>query len=245
MNLPKALSEAGRALLDLLIPPRCHICHVPVYEAENLHICKECYTKLPFITSAVCTVCGIPFAGAGGDHPCGSCIKEPPSYSAARAALRYDLACRDLIHAYKYSGKYSLRRPLGLLTADALADFASNSRAELLLPVPLHKKRLRERGFNQALLIAEVLSLQWNIPLLRQGLARTRWTQPQIELDRKERLNNLKGAFTVTDTTAISGRRVMLVDDVFTTGSTLVECSKTIKHAGAAEIFAVTIAHAP
>ncbi len=235
----------GSALLDLLLPPRCHICRTVIDRSGALHICNDCYSRLPFISSPVCSICGVPFSGVGNDHPCGSCLTDPPHYSAARAALAYEGSCRDLIHAFKYSGRSHLRRPLGLLTAQQLAFYAAQCAPDILLPVPLHKKRLRMRGFNQAVLLGEVLSSAWHIPLLRQALIRTRWTTPQVELDRNNRLHNLKGAFSVTNPAAIAGKRVLLVDDVVTTGSTLRECAGTLLKAGAADVFAVSVAHAP
>lgn len=235
----------GSALLDLLLPLRCHICRTVIENSGPLHICPDCHGKLPFISSPVCNVCGVPFYGAGDDHPCGRCLSDPPHYNSARAALCYDGACRELIHAFKYTGKSHLRRPLGLLTAQALADYAAQCAADLILPAPLHKKRLRMRGFNQALLLAEVLSDEWHIPLLRQALIRNRWTTPQMELDRNDRLHNLHGAFSVSDVAAIAGKRALLVDDVVTTGSTLQECARTLKKAGATAVFAVSVAHAP
>jgi ComF family protein len=133
---------------------------------------------------------------------------------------------------------------LGLLTARLLSSFAASQHPDLLIPVPLHSSRLRSRGFNQAVLLGEVLSRQWHIPLLRQGLKRTRATTPQMELNRTERLTNLRGAFVVTDTAALANRSIMLVDDVFTTGSTLAECAQVLRQAGCLQVSAVTIAHA-
>ncbi len=232
------------ALLDIALPPRCHICHKPVQGEISLHICNECYNSLPVINSPLCTVCGMPFEGEGVDHTCSRCITSPPPYSAARAALRYEGSCKELIHAYKYLYKSHLRRPLALLTAEILHSFVSEQRPELLIPVPLHKSRLRSRGFNQSLLIAETLSRNWQIPLLRQGLIRTRRTTPQVELTRAERLTNLKGAFAVKDTESVTGKHIMLVDDVFTTGATLSACAEALLKAGCSRISAVTVAHA-
>ncbi len=237
--------KLGLGLLDLLLPPRCHICRKAVTSESPLHICSDCHAALPFICPPACTVCGIPMDGAGDDHPCGRCIATPPPYRAARAALRYEGACRDLIHAFKYQYKSHLRRPLGLLMAYNLKPFVESQRPELLVPVPLHVSRLRQRGFNQAVLLGEILSEQWQIPLLRQGLQRTRPTTPQVALTRDQRICNLLDAFQTADAEAVHQRRVMLVDDVFTTGSTLRECSRVLLQAGCLEVSAVTIAHAP
>jgi len=239
------LNNLALALLGLALPPRCHVCRQIIPEAGVLHICPDCYADLPFLKSPVCSVCGIPMAGVGDDHPCGSCIIKHPPYSVARAALRYEGACRTLIHAFKYQYKSHLRRPLGLLTAQILASFAADLKPELLVPTPLHISRLRSRGFNQSVLLAEVLARQWGIPLLRQGLVRIRPTVPQMELNREQRLRNLRGAFSVKDASLVANRRIMLVDDVFTTGSTLAECARALLQAGCSDVCAVTVAHAP
>ena len=234
----------GAAVLDLLLPPRCHICRTTITGIGPLHLCADCQARLPGINAPVCTVCGIPFDGAGTDHPCGRCMAAPPPYAAARAAFRFEGSCRDLIHAFKYTHKSHLRRPLGLLMARALQPFVDEFQPELLLPVPLHRSRLRQRGFNQAVLLGEILAQQWQLPLLRQGLVRIRPTTPQVELTHDQRMTNLQGAFTVRDASTLAGRRIMLVDDVFTTGSTLSECAKVLRQAGAGDVIAATIAHA-
>lgn len=241
----RPFGNIGAGLLDLLLPPRCHICRTVLHDPGLLHICATCYADLPVIGSPLCSICGIPFDGSGDDHPCGSCLASPPPYQAARAALRYEGACRDLLHAFKYQQRSHLRRPLGLLTAELLTPFAMAWQPDLLIPVPLHRKRLQKRGFNQAVLLAELLSRQWQVPLLRQGLARTRLTIPQVELDRAQRCTNLKGVFAVPYPAAVNGKRVMLIDDVFTTGSTLAESARTLLAAGCSSVTAVTVAHAP
>lgn len=233
------------ALLDIFLPPRCHICRALIPGSGALHICDSCYAGLPIISPPFCSICGIPLQGAGESHPCGRCITALPPYLAARAALRYEGACRDLIHAFKYRDKSHLRRPLGLLTAQFLSDFYRAHRPDLLVPVPLHRSRLRSRGFNQSVLLAELLAKQWQIPLQRQLLQRTRATTPQMELSRAERLTNLQGAFKVHDSSLVADRRIMLVDDVFTTGSTLAVCASALLQAGCREVTAVTVAHAP
>ena len=244
-QLVDVIQTLGRALQDLLLPPRCPVCHELVTGTNQLHICADCLDALPRVASPVCSICGIPFDGAGTDHPCSRCLQTPPPYAAARAALRYEGACRDLIHRFKYEYKSYLRRPLGLLTAHLLADFATQQQPDLLVPVPLHVSRLRHRGFNQAVLLGEVLSRQWQIPLLRQGLKRTRPTTPQIELTLEQRIHNLHNAFSVTDSSVIRDRRIMLVDDVFTTGSTLAASALALRQAGCHSVSAVTVAHAP
>jgi ComF family protein len=134
---------------------------------------------------------------------------------------------------------------LALLTAELLAPFAVACRVDLLAPVPLHPGRLRTRGFNQALLLAELLSATWQLPLQRQPLRRVRGTTPQTELSSDQRALNLLNAFSVPDSASIRDKRIMLVDDVFTTGATLAECSRSLLKAGASAVCCVTVARAP
>lgn len=233
-----------QALLDFLFPPLCHVCRTFIPEAGKLHICQSCREEMPEVAHPLCIVCGIPFVGAGTDHFCGGCLKHPPGFDAARAALIYEGHGRRLIHAFKYSHKIHLRRPLGLLTAQSLAGFVAARGPDLIVPVPLHVKRLRERGFNQAVLLGEVLAQVWRIPLHRQAMGRIRWTEPQINLTAEQRRDNVKGAFAVRDSAAVAGKRVLLVDDVFTTGSTVEECAKMLKKSGAGHVTVVTVARA-
>lgn len=241
----RLFNRLANALLDLALPPRCHLCRSFIPAAGPVHLCNDCRDSLPVLSSPCCSSCGRPFDGAGDDHPCGACLHHPPPWEAARAALLHEGGCRDLIHAFKYRHRFHLRRSLALLTAERLSGFAAASRADLLAPVPLHPRRLRQRGFNQSLLLAEVLGSLWQLPLQRQLLQRTRYTTSQTELTAEQRAANLRNAFVAADTAAIDGKRVLLVDDVFTTGATLAECSRCLLQAGAAAVCCVTVARAP
>jgi len=232
------------ALLDFLFPPLCHVCKKFIADAGTLHICSSCREQMLAPAHPLCTVCGIPFDGAGDDHCCSSCLKNPPSFDAARAAIIHDGPGRNLIHAFKYNAKTHLRRPLALLAVENVTDFVAVRRPDLIIPVPLHVKRLRSRGFNQAVLLGEMLAREWGIPLQRRAMKRVRWTEPQINLTADQRRENVKGAFTVADVALVAGKRVLLVDDVITTGSTVEECSRMLKRAGAAEVLVVTVARA-
>lgn len=209
-----------------------------------MHICPTCKAQMRPLSHPLCQVCGIPFVGVGDDHLCGACLKNPPSFDVARAGFLYEGHCRELIHTFKYQNKIHLRRPLVLLVLESLSEFIVSQRPDLVLPVPLHKRRLRSRGFNQAVLLGELLAREFHLPLERRALQRVRWTEPQISLSADERRENVKGAFSVTDCAAVAGKRVMIVDDVLTTGSTVEECSRMLKRAGAAEVMVVTVARA-
>jgi ComF family protein len=229
------------ALLDVLLPPLCHICHSFIPDANELHICPACREKLPLVSSPLCPLCGIPFAGTGGDHRCGACLANPPHFDTARAHFLYEGPIRELIHTFKYNRLTHLRKPLALLALAEAGD-VMNHAPQLIVPVPLHRSRLRERGFNQAVLIGQTLSRRLSLPMQPDALARTRQTEPQIELSAAERRQNVKGAFSVRKPDLVAGKRILLVDDVMTTGSTMDECARELKKAGAGMVLAVTVA---
>ncbi len=238
-------SQFLSAFTDIIFPPLCHACKTFIPDAGAIHICDGCLAGSPPITSPHCTLCGLPFFTEGGiDHLCGGCIDDPPYFAAARAAVLFDGPVRDLIHRFKYGRKVQHCRPLGLLAARQLGAFAADCSADLIIPVPLHVKRLRERGFNQAVLLGEFLAGNWRLPLSRNNLRRTRWTEPQINLSAAERRDNVRGAFAVQDAGEVRNRRIILVDDVYTTGSTVAECARTLRKGGAEAVFAVTVARA-
>lgn len=232
------------ALLDFIFPPLCHICKVFIPDAGALHICPACRDKLKMASSPLCRICGIPFTGQGDDHACGKCLGKQPAFDIARAAVIHEGDVRHLIHAFKYNNKTHLRRPLALLTIERLTDFIRQEKPELILPVPLHIDRLRKRGFNQAILLGEMLSREWKIPMERRALLRLRRTEPQVDLSAAERLENVKNAFGVSETASLAGKAILLLDDVLTTGSTVDECARILKKAGVTRVTVVTVARA-
>jgi ComF family protein len=231
-----------RSCFDFLFPPLCHICRSFISDAGELHICSSCREQLSYLASPQCPRCGIPFSGVGDDHSCGACQTHPPHFDHARAHLLYEGAGRDLIHSFKYTYKTHLRRPLGLLLLEGLEGFLRSQYADLLIPVPLHRSRLRSRGFNQAQLLCTVVSERLSIPILPDGLIRTRPTQPQVELSAAERRNNVKGAFAVRHPAQVAGKSILLLDDVMTTGSTVNECAGELKKSGATLVTVITVA---
>jgi len=234
-----------RAFLDILFPPLCHVCKSFIPDAGVMHLCAACREKIVPVGSPLCTVCGIPFHTENGmDHVCGSCADAPKPFMSARAAVHFAGPAQELIHRLKYGKKVHLSRPLGLLATHHLASFIVESGAEMAVPVPLHPGRLRKRGFNQALLLAGFLASGLNLPLSRDNLRRIRRTEPQIHLPVGDRVKNVRGAFAVKDPRRFADKRVLLVDDVYTTGSTVSECSRVLKHAGAAEVYVATAARA-
>lgn len=230
------------ALLDVLFPPICHICHSFIPDASKIHICKLCLEKLSQIPSPICSICGIPFIGVGNNHFCGNCVANPPDFNSARGAFIYDGVLRDLIHSFKYNNLSHLRFPLATLMLENIKDFIELEQPELIIPVPLHSSRLRQRGFNQSVLLGQTISKEIKLPILPDTLIRIRRTNPQVELSGIERKINVKGAFAVKYAKKIEGKRILLVDDVMTTGSTMNECAKELKNGGASKVIAVTVA---
>lgn len=234
-----------KAFLDVLFPPRCHACKAFIPDAGDVHLCATCLEACTLIRSPLCKTCGMPFLSADdNDHLCGDCITEPPRFTAARAAALFAGPIRELIHRFKYNNRVQLCRPLGLLTGHQLEPFAAAISADLVIPVPLHVKRLRQRGFNQAVLLGEILAREWRLPISRCNLQRIRWTEPQINLSAAERVANVRGAFSVTEPAIFKGKRIILVDDVYTTGSTVAECARVLFRAEVAEVSVITVARA-
>jgi len=232
-----------KAFLDILFPPLCHVCRCFLAEPTEIHLCDGCREKIIPVSSPLCLICGLPFATENGsDHTCGQCLTTRRPFTGARAAARFEGPLQELIHRFKYGKKVHLSRPLGLLTAAALGDVPPAFSADFIVPVPLHRTRLRERGFNQSQLIGRVLAKSWKIPLSVNNLRRIRWTTPQTGLSAAERERNIRGAFSVARPDRFIDKRLLLVDDVYTTGSTVTECAKTLCRYGAKEVYVVTVA---
>lgn len=237
-----SVKQLLQVLLDVILPPLCHICHCFIPNASTIHICPACRDRLIPVVSPLCPKCGIPFSSTGGDHSCSECLTNPPHFDAARAPFLYEGAIRDLIHSFKYDQRIHLRSPLALMAQQGMNDFLAEQTLQRVIPVPLHRSRLRQRGFNQAVLLGNALSQQLSLPMLPDTLIRTRPTRPQIELTATERFFNVKNAFTVARPEAVAGKRILLLDDVMTTGSTMNECARELKKAGAEFVVAMTIA---
>ena len=199
---------------------------------------------LPLEAASFCTRCGLPFEAnlpAGGDPLCGLCRLAPPAFDVARSFGVYEGDLRRLVHLLKYDGM----RPLAKALAAKMASVVPRVGAvELVVPVPLHRSRRWSREFNQAELLARELSRLAGIPCRPGGLRRVRSTSPQAGLSHRQRRENVRGAFAATDAACIKGRRVLLVDDVMTTGATLDACARVLKVAGARYVGSLTLARA-
>lgn len=234
----RGLSAYPRALVtevrQWLWPPLCLICAEPSTGA----FCAACNPLLPIHTQ-VCVRCAAALPAAADGHECGECQQTPPAFAATRALFPYRSPVSDLIVQLKYAGRLHIARRLG---AHFAATLGVRSACDLLIPVPLHRTRLRRRGFNQALELARPLAARLRVPLLVRGVKRTRETRMQAELPRAARAKNVRNAFAVT--ADLTGLRVAIVDDVMTTGETVRALARAVRSAGAAHIEVWVLARA-
>lgn len=276
------LTRIVRALAEALFPTKCFICgsfyhpeqhqngcpskkilQAELFNMEHKNLtfsmlmapflCPTCSIGFLPVESPICTRCGMIFKSREGkDHVCGECLDSPKSFRIARALGIYDHALMAVVHCLKYKGKIQFAQPLGMLLFHTFTRFWDKNSIDLILPVPLHMKRYRMRGFNQAFLlirdwvqIVETLNIKASqIHVDKEVLERSRWTEPQTGLGRKKRILNIKNAFSVSDPAKITEKRILLVDDVYTTGATANECTKALLHAGAKYVDVLTLARA-
>jgi ComF family protein len=222
--------------LNILYPSKCPLCGKVTDILSYSPICCSCWSKIDIYKGPSCKICALPLSSEYSGV-CGQCIKKPPPFSRVISYGLYEGVLAEAINQLKFYGIKRLSNPLGrlLLNIDL-------PEMDGLIPVPLSIKRLRERGFNQSLLIARFLSKNTNISLLMDNLFKIKETLPQIGLSARERLQNIKNAFEVKGN--IKGLRLLLLDDVMTTGATVTECSKQLMKAGAKEVVVLTLARA-
>jgi ComF family protein len=238
------LKPFGMHVLDLLLPPNCLGCDSPV-DADG-QFCLPCFRKANFISAPLCRQCGVPLAfaaGAGGF--CQPCAAAPPAFTRARAALRYDAFARHLILPFKYADRTDAARGLALLMSRAGAGLLAD--AQILVPVPLHKSRLRQRRFNQSALLAAELSRIAGRPVLQDALIRYRATIPLGPLGLRERQAELTGAIAARPgrVPRLAAKHILLIDDVMTSGATANACAVALLEAGAAQVNVLTAARVP
>lgn len=240
-RVSRAARAAARRGLDLLLPPLCLGCARPAGDAGTL--CPTCWQGLDLIARPYCERLGAPFAADLGYGLISlRAISEPPAFGRARAVARFDGTGRLLVHRLKYSDRLDLAAAMGRWMARAGDEVLAE--ADLLVPVPLHRRRLWGRRFNQAGELAKVVGRERGIPIAHEALVRRKATRSQVGLSVSERARNLSGAFRVeTEGRAlVAGKRVVVVDDVMTTGSTLNSAARVLRRAGAAEVDALVFA---
>lgn len=205
--------------------------------------CEGCLASARRLEGAYCGVCSRPFpSGSGGVRRCRECAGKPPPFVYARAPYLYAGVVKDAIHLFKYKGVRAMEGFLSRAFEGGLPGWFGG--VQVVAAVPLHPKRLAGRGFNQSLLLARNASRTLGARLSVDGLVRTRNTRPQVDLSPGEREQNVRGAFSAARTGEFTGRDVLLVDDVYTTGATVRECSKVLRKAGAKKVYVLTVARA-
>jgi ComF family protein len=229
-----ALAHTARAALDIALPTLCVSCREPV-DGEGL--CAVCWSKLSFIAPPYCERLGIPFVYDPGPGILSmQAIADPPAYARARAAVRYDEVARTLVHALKFQDRTDLAPAMGRWMAHAGKALLDD--ADLLVPVPLHWRRGFSRRYNQSGALARAIGRQSGVPVATDALRRIRSTAHQIGLSRAERAANVQGAFQVPkeNKAEVQGRRLVLVDDVLTSGATVDACARALLRAKAASV---------
>jgi ComF family protein len=231
----------GRRLTDrflsLFYPSLCPVCNNPSDTHIYSPICRSCWGTIERYRGPACRVCAVPIVSIHA-RLCGECLSRPPCFSSVFAYGLYSGALREAVHLFKFLGIRRLGGPLGRLLCSLPVPAA-----DMIVPVPLSKGRLRQRGFNQSLLLARAVSKDLGIHLSMDCLVKKRDTLPQTGLGANERVKNLKNVFETRGD--VAGKKVILLDDVMTTGATVRECARTLSRAGADEIIVVVLARSP
>ena len=256
-------SGIAAGLFATLFPSDCRLCGVPLINISRLPVCEDCLGEMRPIAGGLCCICGerlvSPFAFVGqpcvvesassdsAEARCGLCRRLEPPYVKATAYGSYDGGLRELIHLLKYNGVRPAANVLGRMLVEAIEDLQPLFSADevLVVPVPLHARKLRQRGFNQSELIARAALKLKPAGCIHLGsglLERRRETKSQIGLSRHQRRENIRGAFAVTRPDEIKEREILVVDDVFTTGTTVSECARILRRAGALKVYVATVA---
>jgi len=221
-------------VLDFALPPRCAGCGTIVTDVHSF--CTECWSSIEFLGGTGCTTCGLPLQATDADT-CGVCLARPPRIARTRAAVAYDDLSRSLAIRLKYGWKVAIARTMARYMAPLIERTDGEA---ILLPVPLHRTRLWQRGFNQSALVARELSRRLQLRSDALVLRRVKRTPPLKGLSPVQRRKTVAGAFRVVDKTRIAGRTVILIDDVLTTGSTAEACARILQRAGAARVELIT-----
>src|SRR5215471_679233 len=235
------LRRIGRALVDGVLPPRCLSCGEIIEQPDAL--CSRCWSGITFFAPPWCVLCGLPFPHPiGEDALCGNCARERPAWDQARAVLRYDKRSRSLVLGLKHGDHTHVARAFGRWMHRAGSEVLTG--ADLLVPVPLHWSRLFRRRFNQAALLAHAIRAAGGPEIAADWLVRRRRTPSQGRLGPAARERNVRGAFSVRAGRSFIGRRVVVVDDVMTTGATVEECARVLKRADALSVGVLTLPRA-
>ena len=243
MQCFKALSFLKNSLFSAVMPEVCLFCGSVGLNGDS-SICPECQSSIRWVSQPFCKVCGQPLRTGSSVNPnlCGTCLSSPPIYDTARYGLYYENSVRAAITRFKFDSSLSNSKPLADFLVQTFYRYYADVKFDVILPAPLHTKRLLSRGFNQTVILSRRLSKITGIPLDRTSIVKVRNTEPQARLSRSKRLSNLSNAFEIKHVKQIIGKRVLIVDDVSTTGATITEAAKVVKKAGAGYIGILVLA---
>jgi ComF family protein len=245
LTIKGAFAKAAKLFELAVFPSTCKICRTLLEAPAEKVLCQDCLDQIVPLRAPFCPACGRFFDGAGEPHYCSSCVHDAPPFSAHRSSARYRGHLKDALLLFKYR-RY---RVLGTRLAGFLVETLKREEnvwtgVDVIVPVPLHRRRRRERGFNQAEVLAREIGRLRGIPVERRGLIKTKNLAPQTSLERDERAANVRDAYRCDRAERLQGKTVLLVDDVYTTGSTLRECAGVLKKAGVKDVRGVTVAQA-
>ena len=243
VRISAVLNDLLQGLSRLVYPPHCLVCtnHYTAHP-PGPGVCPPCRAAIVFNRPPFCCKCSR-HLGISVTNICKECRKTDPSFDFAWSACLYEDPLKELIHRFKYGQKTLLRRLLADLMASFVREYELDiGQFEAIVPIPLSSTRLRERGYNQAQLLARELAKGFSLPLAQNYLLRTRHTRPQTFLDEKQRWTNIKGAFTIRKPNALKRKNILLIDDLLTTGATASEAARVLKSAGAGTVGILTLA---
>ena len=238
LHVSSLLRDIFETAVVFLYPAKCRVCEEALGVTSMPYICDDCWRDIQFLEPPWCDICGTP----GVDGLCDACAISPPRYGKLRSIAFYQTTLQQAIHLFKFEKKKVLAQHLIQLTNACMPTDCCIAEYDFVLPIPVHKKRLRERGFNQAELLANAIAETQGVPVLTDVLIRHRHTVAQSSLDREARQQNIIGAFEICHPEIISGKRLLVIDDVFTTGATIREAVSELWTADPAEIDVLTVA---
>ena len=239
----------GEGLISLLLAADCGVCQHPLEPSNITFVCIDCWSKIEWLKAPYCSKCSRPLPSTFKSIPtflCPECRRQNVYFNRAFIPTLYEGVMKKVIHLLKYNKKTGVMRTLEKIMRSYFNCLNSSFPSlDLVVPIPLHRKKLRERGFNQAELIAKVAAKHLQVRLTKGNLKRTKATITQTSLDRKERKRNLREAFTVKNRDEFQAKNVLLVDDVYTTGTTIKEAAKVLKEARVKDVYVFALARAP
>lgn len=231
-----------KSIIDFIFPPQCYVCK-KILEGED-GLCFECLSKINFISKPMCEVCGFPFefklSNKNNHLICPRCIKQPPRFARCVSAVRYDEVSKKIILPFKHGDKTNFAKFMAKVMCLTGKNLIND--ADVIIPIPIHFTRMLKRKYNQASLLSKLIGKQMKKEVLYSTLLRKIATKSQGHLSTKERKSNVSGAFCVKYPEKIKGKKVLLIDDVFTSGATVNECTKVLKKNGAKQVYVLTFA---